>query len=97
MDDKGVMCVDGVEFVNVISVKARVGSIGGEQRRKALRERSDSGLGMDVGEDTTGDVIAPVPVPVSIVAQGQAKMLAEGRAMMQYPALTALPEVGAVH
>ncbi|EXJ61127.1 hypothetical protein A1O7_05280 [Cladophialophora yegresii CBS 114405] len=51
MDEKGVMLVNGVEFVNVISVKARIESDEDEQSRKRIRERADSGLGIDVTQD----------------------------------------------
>jgi hypothetical protein len=51
MDENGVMLVDGVEFVNVISVKARVEGDEEEQKRNRLRERADSGLGMDVTQN----------------------------------------------
>ena len=75
MDDNGVMFVDGVEFVNVISVKARVESDEEEQRRKKLRERADSGLGMDVtrSESAVGTraLKQPPPVPVAFSAQRQ--------------------------
>jgi hypothetical protein len=37
MDETGIMLVDGVEFVNVISLKARV-------------DRADSGLGLGLGD-----------------------------------------------
>ncbi|OQV09450.1 hypothetical protein CLAIMM_13570 [Cladophialophora immunda] len=45
MDENGVMFVDGVEFVNVISVKARIEAGSARDQR---RERADSGLGMEV-------------------------------------------------
>ncbi|ETI24032.1 hypothetical protein G647_03401 [Cladophialophora carrionii CBS 160.54] len=52
MDENGVMLVNGVEFVNVISVKARIESSDeDEQSRKRLRDRADSGLGMDVSRN----------------------------------------------
>ena len=44
MDENGAMFVDGVEFVNVISIKARVDADGSHNNR---RERADSGLGME--------------------------------------------------
>ncbi|KAJ9601956.1 hypothetical protein H2200_013515 [Cladophialophora chaetospira] len=93
MDDNGVMFVDGVEFVNVISVKARVESDEEEQRRQRLRERADSGLGMDVtrSESAVGTraLRQPPPVPVAVPVQHFG--------MTPYTAVTALPEVVAVH
>lgn len=93
MDDNGVMFVDGVEFVNVISVKARVESDEEEQRRKRLRERADSGLGMEVtrSESAVGTraLRQPPPVPAALPAHHQG--------MKSYSVVTALPAIDAVH
>jgi hypothetical protein len=85
MDENGVMLIDGVEFVNVISVKARVEGDEEEQKRNRLRERADSGLGMDVTQNDTavGTRALRQAPPVPVLAQGQRK---------KYSVVTTLPE-----
>lgn len=58
MDENGVMLVDGVEFVNVISVKARVDATmsKADGSRVGRVERVDGGLGHNIERSF------PVPV-----------------------------------
>ena len=96
MDENGVMCVDGVEFVNVISVKARVEVTEEEQRRRRLRDRADSGLGM-MATGTEDDALnsgppeSLPPIPASMPSPPK------GQDQKKFFALTALPKTGIVH
>lgn len=50
MDDNGVMLVDGVEFVNVISLRARVDSGFGEEKKRGHRQTGSGESRTLVGE-----------------------------------------------
>ncbi|KIW93052.1 uncharacterized protein Z519_06901 [Cladophialophora bantiana CBS 173.52] len=80
IDQDGVMFVDGVEFVNVISFKARIEASSAPDQR---RERADSGLGMEVErrnhKGAGGNQIQP-EVPEN----------------KKYSVLTTLPEIAAM-
>ena len=93
MDENGVMFIDGVELVNVISIKARVDGTEEESRRKRLRERADSDLGTGTEQDVGKiEVMPPVPVPVLVAAPGHGQVHRSGEKV--YFGLTALPEMG---
>ncbi|KAH0828512.1 hypothetical protein AYO21_07748 [Fonsecaea monophora] len=81
MSEDGVMFVDGVEFVNVISIKARIEASSARDQR---RERADSGLGMEV--ETRHDKAAPRKESNAEVPDSKKK----------YSVLTTLPELSAV-
>jgi hypothetical protein len=76
------MYVDGVEFVNVISIKARIEHEQNMSIRtsQGARERADSGLGM--GEAEGPETRPPVPDAISTRKQ---------------TVLEALPQIGTVY
>ncbi len=68
MDDNGIMLVDGVEFVNVISLKARVDRVdsGFSETTTASGVHVDAHADADAGQRGTPPISLPIPMPISL-------------------------------